>query len=145
MRHMNDEQIHDWILDQLSNGRRKDDIVKELAEKTGRHWGDLEQLVLQVSHEKAITIRRRQSPWVAGLALVTFLGGVGLLAVTGFIIYKVVEFYRTTQPEVFSMINIFFLVFNEAPTAIWLGSLGLAMMLGSMRGMQKVWEDWLAG
>jgi hypothetical protein len=108
------------------------------------YWSEAEAWVREIAVMHDSTIRKKRSPVLIALALATFLGGAGLLAATFFSAGNVIAFYRSSQPEVLSTINILLLIANEAPTAIWLGSLGLAMLAGSLLGMRDVWADWLA-
>lgn len=131
------------IIKRLANHDRLSDITQEICEETGLHWSAAEALVREVAIMEEKTVRRKRSPALVGLSLAIFLGGLGLIVLTIFTISNVVIFYRATQPELLSTINILLLIMNEAPFALWVGSLGLAMVIGSWLGLRDVWADWL--
>lgn len=139
-----DEVLRNLVVERLVAHKRISDITQEVCERSGLYWSEAEAWVREIAVTHEGTIRRKRSPALVVLALITFLGGAGLLVATFFVISNVIAFYRSSQPEVLSTINILLLVANEAPTAIWLGSVGLAMLAGSLLGMRDVWADWLA-
>jgi hypothetical protein len=143
---MNLEEESAWrerIIKRLANHDRLSDITQEICEETGLHWSAAEALVREVAVMEEKTVRRKRSPALVGLSLAIFLGGLGLIVLTIFTISNVFIFYRTTQPELLSTINILLLIINDAPFALWIGSLGLAMVIGSWLGLRDVWSDWL--
>lgn len=141
----NDEEVlRNLVVERLAAHKRVSDITQEVCERSGMYWSEAEAWVREIAVMHDSTIRKKRSPVLIALALATFLGGAGLLAATFFAASNVIAFYRSSQPEVLSTINILLLIANEAPTAIWLGSLGLAMLAGSLLGMRDVWADWLA-
>lgn len=140
---MDENKQRDLIIKRLVSHRAISDIVQEVCEQTGMYWDDAEALVNEIAHSHEVSIRKKRSPIVVAMAMAIFVGGVGLLVMTVFVTSNIILFYRSTQPEVLSTINILLLLANEAPLALGLGSLGLAMIAGSMLGMRDVWLDWL--
>jgi hypothetical protein len=138
-----EEALREMIVKRLANHVRLSNITQEICEKTGMYWSEAEAFVREVAMLDEKTVRRKRSPALIGLGLVTFIGGMGLMFVAIFLISNIVIFYRTTQPELLSTVNILLLIGNEAPFALWICSLGLAMVAGSLIGMRDVWMDWL--
>lgn len=143
MMHEDDDKLRAWVVDQLAAKRPKDDVIQAVVKRTRLYWSEAEKLVDEIIRAEAGTIHKKQSPFLVGIALVTFIGGAVLVLGTSVAAYKIITFYRETQPEMMSMINIMLLVLNETPTALWLGATGLAMMMGSIIGLREVWEAWL--
>lgn len=139
-----DEALRNLVVERLVAHKRMSDITQEVCERSGMYWSEAEAWVREIAVVHEGTIRRKRSPALIVLALITFFGGAVLLVATFFVTSNVIAFYRSSQPEVLSTINILLLIANEAPTAIWLGSVGLAMLAGSLLGMRDVWADWLA-
>lgn len=139
----NDQALHEYIVSELAEHRRESDIAQAICERSGMYWSDAEAWVREVALLEAKTIRKRRSPALVALAVVTFLGGMALLILAASLTVTVITFYRATQPEMLSTLNILMLIANEASSLVWLSGLGLAMMLGSLWGMRDVWSDWL--
>jgi hypothetical protein len=140
---MNEEELRELIIKRLVNHTRISDIAQEVSEQSGLYWSDAEALVREVALMQEHTIHQKRSPMLAALAVATFLGGMVMLIMTVFAVSNVIVFYRTTQPELLSTINILLFIANEAQLALWLGLFGLAMVSGSLLGMRDVWMVWL--
>lgn len=138
-----DDALRQLVIRRLANHVRASDVSQEICEKTGLAWGEAESFVREVAAMEEKTIRRRRSPALFGLGAAIFLGGLGLVAITVSTVVNVITYYHTTQPEIWGAVNILLFVVNQSPMALWLGALGLAMIMGSLIGMRDVWVDWL--
>lgn len=138
-----EDELREFVVKELANHRRISDITQSICERSGMYWTEAEALVREMAVLEEKAIQKRRSPALTALALVTFVGGVALLFVTFWGISNVVNFYRSTQPELLSTINILLLIANEAPSMIFMSALGLAMISGSLLGMRSVWSNLL--
>jgi hypothetical protein len=143
MNEEDEEAFRNLVTKRLANYVRMSDITQELCEQTGMAWPEAESFVREVASLEEKTVHRRRSPALMGLGLVIFVGGVGLMFVSAFFVSNLVIFYRTNLPELLSTVQILIFIVTEAPSALWLGSFGLAMVVGSLVGMREVWANWL--
>lgn len=122
------------ILADLTSARNWDDIVREVCEKMNLDWKRGEALVNRLAAENKDKITVSQSPLLVLLALFTFVSGMTL------VLYALYEFYLVysadTQTFLFQML---FLGMN-GQSVFWSLLLGGAMIFGSLKGMQSVWE-----
>lgn len=120
------------ILDDLADARAVDDIVMEVCEKTGLNWEEVEAYVHRLAAENENEIAVSQSPLLTLLALVTFGGGIAIIFSS---VEQVVQIYLANPHAL-----IIYLASNGAGL---LGNLllGIAMIAGSLKGMQHVWES----
>lgn len=138
-----EDALRQLVIRRLANHVRASDVTQEICEKTGLGWGEAESFVREVAVMEEKNIRRRRSPALFGLGAAIFLGGLGLLAMTIFTVFNVITYYRATQQEIWGTVNILLFITQQAPMALWLGALGLAMIMGSLIGMRDMWLDWL--
>lgn len=122
------------ILADLTSARSMDDIVGEVCEKTDLDWKQAELLVNRLSAENENRITVSQSPLLVPLALFTFISGVVLVVVAVSQLYRV--YSASTETFLFEML---FLGMN-GQAVFWSFLLGVAMILGSLKGMQSVWS-----
>ncbi len=141
---MDNTEIKHYILDNLNNTRAPDDIILDLCQKYGLAWQEAEALVLQLQEENRDNITLRQAPLLTAIALVTFIAGLVVLVIG---IYPIVlllitliqhsnihrifnswQFYLAVDIMVHAGLHPFVAV-----------PLGIAMILGSLIGMQDVW------
>ena len=135
------EKLASRILDQLAGGKEEDDIIFELCENNGVTWADAKALVDHVREENHHVITRRQSPLLAIIALLTYIGG---LLILGYEVYLFVSYMRdiNPSPEIISLLNAPGIASFFAEYAILfleLTPLALAMILGSLIGMRDIW------
>lgn len=119
------------ILDDLAGARDVNDIVLEVCEKTGLHWEEVETHVHHLAAQNENEIALSQSPLLTLLALVTFGGGIAII------------FSSAEQTVQIYLANPHALMIYLASNGEGLfGSLllGIAMIAGSLKGMQPVWE-----
>jgi len=121
------------ILEDLAGARNMDDIVREVCEKTDLDWRRAELLVNRLSAENNDRIILSQSPVLVPLALFTFVSGVIL------VFYDVYQFYQVYSAD--SQTFLFELLFlgMNGSWIFWSFLLGVAMILGSLKGMESVW------
>ncbi|MBI5950923.1 MAG: hypothetical protein HY865_04650 [Chloroflexi bacterium] len=128
------------VLGDLTAARNVDDIVREVCERTDLDWKQAEALVNRLSAENNERITVSQSPVLVPLALFTFITGVVLVVVAVSQLYQV--YSASTETFLFEML---FLGMN-GQILFWSFLLGMAMILGSLKGMQSVWAaifEWL--
>ncbi len=125
------QELTTKILDDLAGARAVDDIVMEICEKTGLNWEEVEAYVHQLAAENENEIAVSQSPLLTLLALVTFGGGVAIIFSA---LDQVVQIYLANPHAL-----IIYLASNGGGL---FGNLllGIAMVAGSLKGMQQVWE-----
>jgi len=138
-----EDALRQLVIRRLANHVRASDVTQEICEKTGLGWGEAEAFVREVAVMEEKNIRRRRSPALFGLGAAIFLGGLGLLAITVSTVVNTITYYRTTQTEILGAVNVLLFIVNQSPMVLWLGALGMAMIMGSLIGMRDVWVDWL--
>ena len=124
------QEINEKILHDLSEARNMDDIVMEVCEKTGLGWEDVETYVKRFSTENENRITLAQSPLLALLALSIFLLGAGIVLS---VLYDIYQIYLVSSQSF-----TFYLLMNGSGI-FWNLMLGIAIIIGSLKGMQNVW------
>ncbi len=125
------QEVTEKILHDLTDARDIDDIVMEVCEKTGLGWEEVEKYVNRLSIEDKSAITLAQSPLLVLVALGTFLAGVVV------ILYGLYQAYLINLTN--SQALVLYLVTNGSGL-FWNFILGTAMITGSLKGMQDVWE-----
>ena len=125
------QEVTKKILHDLTDDRDMDDIVMEVCEKTGLGWEEVEKYVNRLSIEDKSEITLAQSPLLVLLALGTFLAGVVV------ILYGLYQAYLIYSAN--SQAFVLYLVTNGGGL-FWNFILGTAMITGSLKGMEEVWE-----
>jgi hypothetical protein len=130
------------ILERLENDDNRSDILLDLCESEGLDWKEAEAIVDSIQNRHAVDITLKQSPLLVALALIFFLGGVGLIA---YITYDLVSVYRALDglPSQSPPSGAFggVLVYLSLVGAQYYGLilLAIAMIVGSLKGMEDVW------
>ena len=122
------QEFKPYILNQLKRNRNTDDIVLHVCEKTGASWQSVHEYVNIVNEENKDDIILGKSPVLVGLAFVPFLMGVGIIIITAHNFYDI----YTRNPQDLS----YFFDGKTIKEAI----VGILMIIGSLKGMQEVWE-----
>lgn len=142
--------IEKEIIRRLEDAENRDDIILDLCESQGMDWKDAESLVNSIQETHQLDITMAQSPILTALAVITFLGGAGLLV---YVIHNLNFMYEAfySGQEQMAQYEIFgwkwrviydFLIYLVISAEQYLGLmfLAIAMILGSLRGMQDIWE-----
>jgi len=153
-------EIKQRIIDELAEEHDPDDLILEICDKAKLNWDQAQALVRTVQDENESVIARRRFPLLFTLALAIFTGG---LLLTGYGIYGIfLAFTRAggmpddlttfflpiiekglspaqalgpAVPLYLKMIIYF--VFSPFSAILF----GIAMVYGSLAGMQDVWAD----
>jgi hypothetical protein len=80
MNPMNNEELTNLIVKELSKHRDRKDITQVVCERSHLDWKDAEKLVAEVAEKNKRTIAARQSPFLLAVSIVILLAGIGLLA-----------------------------------------------------------------
>jgi hypothetical protein len=134
------QEVTEKVLDDLTAARNVDDIVADVCEDANLDWEQAESLVNDLSAENNDRITLSQSPVLVPLALFTFITGVVLVVITVSQLYQV--YSASTETFLFEML---FLGMN-GQILFWSFLLGVAMILGSLKGMHGIWAaifEWL--
>lgn len=142
---MPDDRWSAFIVERLAAHDNPDDIVLELCQQGGLSWPRAEELVERVRQENETAITRRQSPFLAVIAFVLFVGGVALIGFSTYSVVESLEHYLSmadSGQSVLDAVNLPGILFYLSDSAsgllvMWFG--GAAMMLGSLTGMRRVW------
>ena len=126
------QEFKPYILNQLKRNRNTDDIILHVCEKTGVSWQSVHEYVTTLSKEHSDDIVLGQSPLLVGLALATFLAGTGMVLVVAYGLYGVYE----NNPQ-----DVPYFLKEELRRNIRFTIAGVLMIVGSLKGMQKVWES----
>ena len=135
-----DADIEREIVERLEASEDKDDIIFDLCNRLGRDWKEVEAAVEHVHATNADDITLSQSPLLVLLALVTFIGGVGL---AGFSTYNLIGAYETflaLQNDRAGAIGGFLIyLLGYGQMIFWEFIFGAGMIVGSLTGMRDVW------
>jgi hypothetical protein len=135
-----DADIEREIVERLEASEDKDDIIFDLCNRLNLGWKEVEAAVEHVHATNADDITLSQSPLLVALALVTFIGGVGL---TGFSTYNLIGAYETfvvlqgNQAGAVGGFLVYLLGYGGA--IFWELIFGAGMIVGSLTGMRDVW------
>lgn len=127
------------LLERLASGESHDDIILDLCENENLSWSEAEALLERIGTEKEHHIILAQSPLLVLIALAIFIGGVGLVVFSSYNITSVfLSYYDAKSGGVGALGMVLYLLTYGG--YLWLlASLGLGMIIGSLRGMQDVW------
>ena len=136
------EEIEQQIIARLEDNDDRNDILLDLCESQGLDWKQAEAILDSIHAENADDITLTQSPILVLIALAIFIGGVGALFYGASQLVAMYEFFiglsDQNQPQGVGS----FLIYLLADGAGYLGlfAIGIAMVIGSLRGMSDVWS-----
>lgn len=139
---MENPELTAEVVRRLSRSEDPNAIITSLCERNRWTWSEAEAFMGRVQEEQAGAIARRQLPLMTALAFVLFAGGLALM---GYSIFTLVGAWNTasslaggTLPplDVFSHLRLV-LESGLGPASLFVT--GLAMGIGSLTGMRKVW------
>ena len=130
--------IEERILERLTNADDSNDIIMELCEQRDMNWPEAQAMVEGVEKQKKVQIVLAQSPVLVLIALGTFIGGVVLIGVS---VYDIAIVYNTyTSAKSPASVGFLFYLFAYGGFFWEIALIGIAMTVGSLRGMQDVWQ-----
>jgi hypothetical protein len=121
-----------YILKRLKNSGRIDDIILHVCERTGASWQSVSDYINMLSEEHKDDIVLGQSPLLIALAFMTLLLGSGMIATT---LYEMYGAFMEGKQELIYFIQ------EDLSHIITMLVVGSAMIIGSVKGMQSVWES----
>jgi hypothetical protein len=121
------------VLEDLADARNMDDIVREVCEKTNLDWERGEALVNRLAAENSDRIILSQSPLLVPLALLTFVSGAVLVS------YDLYQFYQVYSADSKTFLFEMLFLGMNGHVIFWSFLLGVAMILGSLKGMVGIW------
>lgn len=137
---MDDPHIEEEIVERLEKVEDKDDIILDLCNRLGLDWKDVEAAVEHVHATNADDITLSQSPFLVLLALVTFIGGVGLAGYAAYSLIGAYELFVAMQSDNAGALGGFLIYLLGYGQAIfWELIFGAGMIVGSLTGMRDVW------
>jgi hypothetical protein len=136
---MDAPDLTNYIIDRLSDAVTPNDIVMEICTKADRSWPEAEALVKQVQAEHEQDVTKRQFPLLTLVAFSIFVGGVGLLAYSIYMLFLTTSTYASTALNPWDLPDILNFIFNYAVFTLSLILVAIAMILGSLWGMRQVW------
>lgn len=140
-------ELEKKIILRLENEDDRNEIILDLCISQDLDWKEAESIVESIQAENIVDITLEQSPVLVTLALVIFLGGVGLISFTA---YNAVSMYKTiylinntgliSDPSGWESVR-GFLIYLVMTGEQYFGSLilGIGMIIGSLKGMEDVW------
>ncbi len=134
-------EIQNYIIEQLSHAVDPDDLILELCERQNLTWQEAEALVTRVRTENQDLISRKQSPLLVALALGLFIGGLVILWFEMNVIRLLVETYLRASKQPPAILDLLDAVPNSLFILLEGTPLAIAMLLGSLLGMRKVWSS----
>jgi hypothetical protein len=135
---MDDAKIHEFILHELTDGHSVDQVTSMVCERAGLSWNEASELVQQIQAEKAGDIALRQAPLIFFLAFATLITGIAISSYALWLGLQVVQAFATG-----GLLDTAQLALHSVELIETVGFpffMGLAMILGSILGMQDVWK-----
>lgn len=77
---MNNEELTQFIIKELSKHHERSEIVRKICEQTTLSWSEAERTIAEVESQNKRKIATRQGPLLIFMSIVTFVIGIGLLA-----------------------------------------------------------------
>lgn len=136
---MSDEELHALIIDRLAAAVNPDDIVMEICDRYGLNWLEGESMVSQIQTEHESTVTRRQFPLLAILAVGLFLVGVALIVYSTYSLAGIIDYDSQVNLSYTDMLGVVLFIFEYASGTLGMLGLGMAIVLGSLMGMRRVW------
>jgi hypothetical protein len=126
-------KVAEKVLEELTSARNMDNIVAEVCEATDLDWEQAESFVNHLAAKNEDSIILSQSPVLVLLALFTFVSGVFI------VLYDLYQFYLvySADSETFLFQMLFWGMNSQG--FFWSFLFGVAMILGSLKGMEDVW------
>ena len=130
-------ELEGKIMERLENGDSRNDILLDLCESANMNWSEAEALLDELQAENQGHITLTQSPLLVLIALAGFIGGAGLIFYSiSDLIYKYSIFQASHAGMALAFIGY---IFASGEAILGMLILGMAMIIGSLRGMQAVW------
>ncbi len=127
-------ELKEKILADLTAVRNVDDIVTEVCEATHLDWEQAEALVHSLAAQNQHGITLSQSPVLVLLAFFTFVSGVVL------VLYDLYQFYLVYSADSRTFLFQMLFLGMNGQIVFWSFLFGVAMILGSLKGMAGIWE-----
>ena len=135
MNPLNNEELTNLIVKELSKHRDRKDITQVVCERSHLDWKDAEKLVAEVAEKNKRTIAARQSPFLLAVSIVILLAGIGLLG------YSIRFFFSFSQEstlmKVLSLRSGYYVI-GELVTGIGMTGGGL---FGAWKTVASVFPD----
>jgi hypothetical protein len=157
MPELNQEIIHDYIIDRLSRQVDEDDLILAVCEQQQVGWDDAKALISSIKAEHEDAILLRQMPLKMLIAFATLVFGLTLVSLTVMFAVDLLTMVSGTltargiEPGDSSLLvnthtTLVQVVMQNSPYVVpAIAALlinGLGMVFGSLLGMQEAW-DWL--
>lgn len=139
---IDDPKIEAIIMERLERSEDKNDIILDLCNGLNVGWPEAEALVERIAAQNADHIVLTQSPILVLMALAIFTSGAGLIVYSVYDAAAVYGFFNATYSDAngaraFGAFLVYLLINTQG--TLWMAMIGVAMILGSLRGMQDVW------
>lgn len=129
-----------FAVKRLGDGRHPDDIILEICQESGMSWKEAEALVEEARNTFQPAITRRQALLQAILAFGVLAGGLAIAIYELTILVDVVLEYLDNLSGSVAVFAILYYLITAAPVAWGTLALAIAMMLGGIIGLARVWE-----
>jgi hypothetical protein len=133
------QELTKYIVDRLSESADQNDLILELCNRTGMDWPQAQALLEKVRAENSATIFHRRLPMLVAIAILTFIGGLGILISQIFIFASIIGEFNGPGNKGLYIVDLVYFLIRYAPAVPILIPLGLAMVIGSLIGMRDVW------
>lgn len=135
-------ELKQQIITRLEDSENRNDIILDLCESQGLDWKQAEAIVDSIHAEHANNITLTQSPILVLIALAIFIGGTAALFYGAAQLVAMYEFFVEISNQNHPQSIGGFLIYLLADGVGYLGlfALGIAMIVGSLRGMSEVWS-----
>jgi len=138
---MNRDELEAYIIERLTAGVAMEDVILEVAERSGLTWPEAEDLVRRTADLRAPLVAKRQFPLLALLAAAVIAAGIAALAVCTL---SFSDALRLLQPvrggsDQGRLAALLAVVAANSPMLSLL-PLGAAMILGGVLGLVRALE-----
>jgi hypothetical protein len=133
------KELDDWIIQRVSRGVNRNDIIPMVCARTGLDWGGAEEYISSVSQNRGRDIARGRLPLMLGLSLVFVVGGIVAIVTSISTFWN--YFQSLPQPLDDSSLNYLALFAGTHYTSIIKLVVGIAMIAGGGMGLGRTLVD----
>ena len=138
---MDDQELTQFIIENLSKAKDPNDLILDICNRKGMNWPQAQALVEKVRSENSSTITRKQIPFLATIAFITFFGGLGIIGYEGLTFVRITDEFLQLGQDPLNVLGLVVFAASNTPGFLGMASLGLVMVLGSLIGMRDVWKS----
>jgi hypothetical protein len=133
------KELDDWIIQRVSRGTNRNDIIPTVCERTGMDWRGAEAYVTSVTQNRGPEIARKRLPLLLGLSLVFIVGGIVAIVTSGSTFWN--YYQNLPQPLDDTAVGYLMIFAGTHYTTIIKLVVGIAMIAGGSVGLGRTLVD----